>query len=149
VRIEEEIKQEKFKSHYQKVALNLIYTSNWLQAKQQDFFKSYGITASQYNILRILRGQHPKTISGAEIKARMLDRNSDISRLLARLIGKELVSKSPCTSDKRAADVAITSTGLDLLLQIDKQINESERTNVHLTKADAAELNALLDRLRG
>jgi DNA-binding MarR family transcriptional regulator len=149
VRIEDEIKQSKFKSHYQKVTVNLIYTANWLQAKQQDFFKSFGVTASQYNILRILRGQYPKTISGAEIKARMLDRNSDVSRLLDRLVRKGLASKSPCNFDKRAADVAITSGGLELLLHIDGKIDESERTNIHLTKAEATQLNMLLDRCRG
>jgi DNA-binding MarR family transcriptional regulator len=149
VKIEDEIRQPKFKSHFQKVVVNLIYTANWLQAKQQEFFKSYGITSPQYNILRILRGQQPNAISGAEIKERMLDRNSDVSRLLARLIRKELVSKSPCSSDKRAADVVISASGLELLEQIDKEIEESERTNIHLSKAEAAQLSILLDRLRG
>ena len=87
--IEEEIKQSKFRNAYQKVAVNLIYTSNWLQGIQQDFFRDFGITASQFNILRILRGQHPEKISGVEIKSRMLDKNSDIPRLLERLLKKK------------------------------------------------------------
>ncbi|PZR37992.1 MAG: MarR family transcriptional regulator, partial [Azospira oryzae] len=90
MKIEEEIKQPKFRSDYQKVAINLIFTANWLINKQQDFFKPYGITASQFNILRILRGQHPNKISGVEIKSRMLDKNSDIPRLLDRLVKKNL-----------------------------------------------------------
>jgi DNA-binding MarR family transcriptional regulator len=67
--------------------INLLYTASWLQSKQQDFFKPYGITAQQFNILRILKGQHPKSISATEIKLRMLDKNSDVSRLLDRLLG--------------------------------------------------------------
>ena len=72
MKIEDEIKQPKFKTPIQKALLNLIYTSNWLQSKQQDFFKTHGITATQFNILRILKGQHPKSISATEIKSRML-----------------------------------------------------------------------------
>lgn len=149
MQIEKEIKQPKFKSPYQKAAINLIYTANWLEAKQQDFFKAFGITSSQFNILRILRGQHPNKISGAEIKARMLDRNSDISRLLDRLILKKLISKTPCPEDKRAADIMITSGGLDILSKVDSFIDESEKTNIHLSKEEASQLSSLLDKCRG
>ena len=85
-RIEEEIRQKKFTSSQQKAVVNLIFTSNWLQNKQHDFFKFFGITGQQFNILRILKGQYPDSISGTEIKSRMLDRNSDVSRLLDRLV---------------------------------------------------------------
>ena len=147
--LEEEIKQTKFRSVYQKAALNLIYTASWLVGKQQGFFKQFGITPSQFNILRILRGQHPNKISGAEIKSRMLDRNSDIPRLLDRLLKKTLISKSPCANDKRAADIIITPDGLDMLGQIDSHLDESEKTNIHLTKEEALQLSRLLDKTRG
>lgn len=149
MKIEQEIKQSKFKSAYQKVALNLIYTANWLESKQQDFFKPFGITSSQYNILRILRGQHPNKISGVEIKSRMLDKNSDIPRLLDRLLKKNLITKSPSCSDKRAADIIITSEGLDVLLQIDSHIDDSEKKNIRLSKEEACQLSNLLDKCRG
>jgi DNA-binding MarR family transcriptional regulator len=149
MKIEQEIKQPKFKSQHQKVAINLIFTANWLEAKQQDFFKPFGITPSQYNILRILRGQQPNKISGAEIKSRMLDRNSDIPRLLDRLILKNLISKTPCPNDKRAADIVITEKGLDVLGQIDSHIDLSEKTAIRLTKDEAAHLSDLLDKCRG
>lgn len=149
MKIEEEIKQPKFKNPYQKVAVNLIYTANWLESKQQDFFKPFGITPSQYNILRILRGQRPNKISGAEIKSRMLDKNSDIPRLLNRLIRKKLITKSPCPIDKRAADIAITGEGLEVLSKIDTHIDLSEQTSIRLTKDEAAHLSDLLDKCRG
>src|SRR5687768_7809562 len=88
MKIEEEIRQTKFKSPHQKALLNLIFTANWLQNKQQEFFKPFGVTSQQFNILRILKGQHPNVLSGTEIKSRMLDKNSDVSRLLDRLILK-------------------------------------------------------------
>lgn len=146
MKIEEEIKQPVFKSPLQKALLNLIYTSNWLQGRQQNFFKAFNITLTQYNILRILRGQHPKSISATDIKARMLDRNSDVSRLLDRLAAKNLISKSTCQNDRRSADVAITQDGLDLLTAIGDKIDEQ---TLYLTSEEAELLSDLLDKSRG
>ncbi len=149
MKIEDEIKQPKFRTPHQKAGLNLIFTANWLLSKQQEFFKPYGITVSQFNILRILRGQRPNKISGVEIKSRMLDRNSDIPRLLDRLVKKNLIAKTVCPSDKRAADVTITDEGLALLDKIDLLIDEREELQVPLTKEEAAQLSDLLDKCRG
>jgi DNA-binding MarR family transcriptional regulator len=149
MKIEEEIKQKKFRSAEQKALINLIYTSNWLQAKQQDFFKSFGITGQQFNILRILRGQHPNSISATEIKSRMLDRNSDVSRLLDRLILKSLITKTTCPSDKRATDVSITEEGLELLKTIEKKEKEGVAPVLTLTEEEAEQLSNLLDKSRG
>jgi DNA-binding MarR family transcriptional regulator len=149
MKIEDEIKQPKFRNTYQKVAINLIYTSNWLVGMQQEFFKPFGITPSQFNILRILRGQQPNKISGVEIKSRMLDKNSDIPRLLDRLIKKKLITKTPCPNDKRAADIVITKEGLAVLTQIDLIIDQNEKSQIHLTKEEATQLSGLLDKCRG
>lgn len=145
-RIEDEIKQKKFTSVHQKALLNLIYTSNWLQAKQQEFFKSFGITGQQFNILRILKGQYPKSISGTEIKSRMLDRNSDVSRLLDRLASKKLITKKTCPNDKRASDVHITNEGLTLLDEVSKSDNHD--CVLSLTDSEAEILSELLDKAR-
>ena len=148
MKIEEEIKQQKFKSDHQKALINLLYTASWLQSRQQDFFKPYKITAQQFNILRILKGQHPKSISATEIKTRMLDRNSDVSRLLDRLVAKELITKKTCPNDKRATDVNITETGLALLNSLEK--NQAEMDGVLcINEEEAAQLSQLLDKCRG
>lgn len=147
--IEEEIKQTKFRNVQQKTILNILFTSNWIQNKQKDFFEPYGITGQQYNILRILRGQHPNQISGAEIKNRMLDKNSDVSRLLDRLIGKNLVVKSQCPKDKRASDISISEAGLDLLLKLDEAIDSQESQLMSLSPEEASTLSSLLDKSRG
>jgi DNA-binding MarR family transcriptional regulator len=145
-RIEDEINQKKFTSAHQKAVVNLIYTSNWLQNKHQEFFKSFGITGQQFNILRILKGQFPKSISGTEIKSRMLDRNSDVSRLLDRLASKNLISKRTCPNDKRASDVLITDEGLALLNEISK--SQKHDRVLSLTNDEAEQLSDLLDKAR-
>jgi len=149
MKIEEEIKQTKFKNAFQKVAINLQFTAKWLEAAGNDFFKKFGITAQQFNILRILRGQNQNSISAAEIKQRMLDRNSDVSRLLDRLIDKKLVSKTQCESDKRATDVVITSAGMKLLAKIDESLDEIDSKILKLTAKEATMLSDLLDKCRG
>jgi DNA-binding MarR family transcriptional regulator len=149
MKIEDEIKQPRFRDIYQKVAVNLLFTSNWLVARQHEFFKPFGITTQQFNILRILRGQHPNAISGVEIKSRMLDRNSDISRLLERLLKKDLVLKSQSENDKRAANVSITEKGLELLGLIDEKFKEVERHHFSLSEEEADKLSQLLDKARG
>ncbi|MCU0397712.1 MAG: MarR family transcriptional regulator [Cyclobacteriaceae bacterium] len=148
MKIEEEIKQSKFSSPYQKAVINLLFTSNWLNNRQQEFFKVYGITSQQFNVLRILKGQHPKSISATEIKSRMLDKNSDISRLLDRLIDKNLIEKKICPADKRASDVSITEKGLGLLKEINPRQNEIDFL-LALTEEEAIQLSNLLDKSRG
>lgn len=148
MRIEEEIKQNRFQGPKQKAIINLIFTTNWLLNQQQDFFKPFGITAQQFNILRILKGQHPNAISAREIRSRMLDKNSDVSRLLDRLIRKALVEKKICPSDKRASDVFITTGGLDLLKQLDERQREMDNF-IQLSDEEATQLSDLLDKTRG
>ena len=147
MKIEEAIKQPKFRDAWQKAVVNLLYTANWLHNKNQEFFKTFGITAQQFNILRILKGQHPASISATEIKARMLDKNSDVSRLLDRLVVKELVLKQVCPKDKRAFDVLITETGLELLKSMEKHLPTRDRV-LNLTEEEARQLSDLLDKCR-
>lgn len=145
-KIEDEIKQKRFTNNLQKAVVNLIYTSNWLQYRQQDFFKSFGITGQQFNILRILKGQHPKSISATEIKSRMLDRNSDVSRLLDRLAAKNMITKKTCPNDKRATDVLITAEGIALLREVSR--NQHQDGFLFLNEEEAATLSDLLDKAR-
>lgn len=147
MKIEEEIHQPKFRNPIQKAVINLIFTSNWLVSQQQKFLKPYGITGQQFNILRILRGQHPNSISATAIKSRMMDKNSDVSRLLDRLLAKELVVKKVCPRDKRAADISITDKGLEVLDELDK-IQRDFDTVLSLSDAEALQLSDLLDKGR-
>jgi DNA-binding MarR family transcriptional regulator len=148
MKIEDEIKQGKFKSSHQKAVINLIFTANWLQGQQQQFFKGHGLTNQQFNILRILKGQHPKTTSATEIKSRMLDKNSDVSRLLDRLSAKGLIQKQTCPKDKRASDILIAEAGLTMLADLDKKQKLID-TVLKLSEKEADELSNLLDKSRG
>ncbi len=148
MKIEDEIKQQNFRSNHQKALLNLLYTASWLQGSQQNFFKPFRITAQQFNILRILKGQHPSAISATDIKARMLDKNSDVSRLLDRLVRKNLITKTTCPNDKRATDVTIAEAGLALLGTLEKYQGEIDGV-LSLTDAEALQLSELLDKCRG
>jgi len=148
MKIEEEIKQQKFKTPHQKVVINLLYTTSWMQARQQDVFKPFNITLQQFNILRILRGQHPNSTSATEIKSRMLDKNSDVSRLLDRLLAKNVIMKRTSPNDKRAADVSLTEAGLDLLKAIDKKQDQLDNILL-LSDQEAIQLSDLLDKSRG
>jgi DNA-binding MarR family transcriptional regulator len=148
MKIEEEIQQKKFRNEYQKSAINLMYTYGWFLNKQKSFFSEYKITPQQYNVLRILKGQYPGVISTSEIRSRMLDKNSDASRIVDRLSSKGLVNKNTCTSDKRLVDVCISDKGLELLSEIDLRSLELDDLFSNLEIEEAAELNRILDKLR-
>lgn len=147
MRLEEEIKQKKFSGPQQKAILNILFTAGWLQAKNNQFLKQYGITAAQFNILRILKGQHPDSLSVGEIKSRMLDRNSDMPRLLNRLLIKGLIDKRTCPKDKRASDVFISQAGIELLERINRQQDVLDNM-IQLTDSEAQQLSDLLDKAR-
>ncbi|MEW6194252.1 MAG: MarR family transcriptional regulator [Bacteroidota bacterium] len=149
MKLEEEIKQKKFKNEYDKLAVNIIYTHGWLLNNYSSFLKQLGVTASQYNILRILRGQHPNPASINLLKERMIDKMSDASRLVERLKKKELVEREICPSDRRQVDVKITAKGLKLLQDSDNIEEQFEQLFKEIKPAEAKLLNDLLDRLRG
>ncbi|AKD05645.1 transcriptional regulator [Pontibacter korlensis] len=148
MKIEDEIKQSVFKSEYQKAYINLIYTSGYLQQAQSALFKPFGVTLPQYNILRILRGQHPKPATISLLIERMLDKTSNASRIVDKLEAKELVTRKQCPSDRRTVDVLITQKGLDLLEQMDGLEGGKGTGITNLTEDEATQLNALLDKIR-
>lgn len=148
MKIEDEIKQSAFKNDFQKAHINLIYTSGWLQLSMAALFKPYGITLPQYNILRILRGQHPKPATISLLIDRMLDKTSNASRIVDKLEAKDLVTRKQCSEDRRTVDVMITEKGLALLTQMEEIEYESRRGIMHLSADEAAELNRLLDKIR-
>jgi DNA-binding MarR family transcriptional regulator len=142
------IQQKKFRSEHEKLIVNLLYTSGWLQANQVRFFKQYDLSPEQYNVLRILRGQYPKATSVSLVQERMLDKMSNASRLIDKLKLKGLVSRTTCSNDRRQVDVKITEAGLNLLETIDKERDDIENLMGTLKIAEAKTLNNLLDKLR-
>ena len=145
--LEKDITQPSFRNEYQKGIINLIYTYNWANEKMNFFFDKEDVTAQQYNILRILRGAG-KPISTLQIRERMLDKMSDTSRIVDRLVLKCLAKKTVCKNDKRLVDVSISSHGKKLLEKIDKYENDMDAIFGNITEAEAKILNKLLDKIR-
>jgi DNA-binding MarR family transcriptional regulator len=150
MKLEDEIQQVKaFRSEYSKAIVNLIFTYNWFDAYSKVFFKNFDITSQQFNILRILRGQHPYPSTINLLKERMLDKMSDTSRLVERLLIKGLVERTKASSDKRAVDIYISPKGEQLLSKIDLKMPFFEDKFNTLSKDEVCTLNTLLDKLRG
>ena len=149
MKLEQEIKQSKFRNEYHKLAVNLIFSNSWLMNLQSDLFKKFHITGNQYNILRILRGQYPNPAKVNLLKERMVDRMSDASRLVERLRLKGFVKRELCPNDRRSVDIIILDKGLKLLADIDKLNDDYDSFFKKLSKAEAEKLNDLLDKMRG
>jgi len=149
MKLESEIIQKKFKNEYHKAIVNIVYTYNWMIEKQTKQLKPFDITLQQYNILRILRGQHPNPATVKLIKERMLDKMSDVSRLVEKLRVKELVARNICRHDRRNVDVLITGKGLELLEELDPKEKEMEEFMSNLDQKEIEQLNIYLDKLRG
>jgi DNA-binding MarR family transcriptional regulator len=148
--IEEEIKQKKFPNIYVKTDVNLLFTCGWLQNEQTRFFKKYGLSMQQYNVLRILRGQHPKAVMLNQITERMIDKMSNATRLVEKLKQKGLVTRETSSISRRQVDINITETGLALLDKIDKAMNTND-TPAHFTNLtinELEQLNVFLDKIR-
>ena len=145
--IEQDINQTKFRNIQQKAAINFIYTYNWMNERMKTFFDLHAITQQQFNILRILRGAG-QPLSTLQIRQRMLDKMSDTSRIVDRLVIKNLVKKVVCKADKRLVDISITYKGKKLLAKIDLRQSELDGVLGSLSNADAVILNKLLNKIR-
>src|ERR1700761_4810468 len=149
MRIEEEIQSTKFKDNYHKSIINVTYTFGWLSNAFRSHFEKFNLTQQQFNVLRILRGQYPNPATVNMIKDRMLDKMSDASRIVDRLIQKGLVSRCTNNKDRRAVDIRISDAGLEILAKIDIVFRPGDILKNNLTEEDALQLSNLLDKLRG
>jgi DNA-binding MarR family transcriptional regulator len=147
--IGEEIKQKEFTSEYNKLVVNILFTSSWINSEHNQIFKAYGITTQQFNVLRILRGQLPNAASVNLLKDRMIDKMSNVSRIIDKLKAKDLVTRKLCKHDRRQVDVKITEKGEKLLAELDVQMAEYGKKLVNISPEEAAAVSDVLDRWRG
>ena len=145
--IEKEIGQVHFRSDHQKAIINMVYTYNWMMEKMKRRLDEFDLTLQQFNILRILRGANGP-LSTLQIRERMLDKMSDTSRIVDRLILKDLARKNTCCRDKRLVDVLITAKGLKLLAELDRHADELDAIIGNISSDEAKQLNLLLDKVR-
>lgn len=146
--LDKDIQQARFRNAWQKASINLIYTLGWMKDRTRHVFESEDITAQQFNILRILRGSFPQPLSTLQIRERMLEKMSDTSRIVDRLITKGLVKKVTCKSDRRLVDVIITDKGKKLLERLDLKEDEMDKVLGNLSEKEAEQLSELLDKMR-
>jgi DNA-binding MarR family transcriptional regulator len=147
-RLEDEIQQKQFQSEQEKVLVNIIFTYNYFQQKFDELLKPFGITPQQYNILRILKGQYPNSITLNNIKSRMLDKNSDVSRIVERMRKKNLLTRKINPSNRREVSISITSQGIELLKKINPFLKKYHNSIAHMPDDELIALNNLLDKLR-
>ena len=146
--ISEDLKQRTFNSETSKSVVNIIFTGNWMMQQMHDLLKPFGLTPQQYNVLRILRGQQNNPMTVLAITERMLDKMSNASRLVDKLLEKKLVLRNECPHDRRAVDIIILPAGLTLLSEID-QVQKEWEMNFHgISQDKMSQLNDLLDEFR-
>lgn len=146
--IETEIQQTKWESLRQKAVINVLYTCRVLEESTEARLRPFDLTMPQFNILRILRGQKGKPATVKLLTERMLDKSSNASRLVDKLLEKNLANRVSCPNDRRAVEVTITQAGLDLLKAVDRELRQIDARHPDFTEEDASLLSDLLDRLR-
>lgn len=146
--IEQAIRQKRFSSAHQKVMVNLLYTSNWLNDSFKQRLKPFDLTPQQFNVLRILKGKHPETLNAGEIKEVMIDKTPDLTRLVDRMVSKDLVSREVCAENRRQVNIGITIKGISLLEKASVEVKNHEDTFGVLSEEEAEQLSEYLDKLR-
>src|SRR5882672_9797841 len=134
--IEQDINQAKFDNEYEKAAVNILFTGSWLSNINSTRLKKHNITPEQYNVLRILRGSHPKSMMLSEVTARMVDKSSNCTRLVEKLRQKGLLKRETCENNRRQVDIFITEKGLLLLKKIDTEADGWLETLKNISKTE-------------
>jgi DNA-binding MarR family transcriptional regulator len=148
VKLEQAIKSNKFRNEVHKAGLNILYTAWWLKTMMSKELKEYGLTHEQYNVLRILKGRHPEQICVREIACRMIEKSSNVPRIIDRLEVKKLVKRTSSESDRRETVIVLTPAGLNILQHSTDRINALIDETVVMSEHKASELNSLLEEIR-
>lgn len=148
MKLEEAIKSNKFKSEVHKATLNILYTSWWLKTNMSKELKEYGLTQEQYNVLRILKGKYPEHICVKEIACRMIEKSSNVPRIIDRLEAKKLVKRTSSDSDRRETVIVLTPAGINILEHSTERINKLMDRIIVIDEEKARELNSILEELR-
>lgn len=148
VKLEIAIQSTKFKNEVHKAGLNILYTAWWLKTITVKELKEFGLTHEQYNVLRILKGKYPDQMCVRDIASRMIEKSSNVPRIIDRLELKKLVKRSNSAIDKRETVITLTQAGISILESCNKKVNELMDSLVPINNQEAATLNALLEKVR-
>lgn len=148
MKINEKIQQGEFGSSLQKAVVNILFTNNWVLGEIALLLKPYGVTHQQYNVLRVLAGRCPEVISMGELKKAMIDKKPDLTRLMGRLVQKDLAERKVCDTNRRSVEAVITARGLKLVETIRPKLDEMLEKEMNLSEGEAEVLSRLLDKIR-
>ena len=150
MKLELELKSTKPMAARQRAMLNILFTASWLDCAITRQLRPFGLTGPQYNILRILNGSAPKGLSVLDIKSRMLDRSSNVSRLVEKLRIASYLERVPHGKDRRMVIVTISEKGKKILSEIEEArfMDANNAMGSKLNEAEALELGHLLDKFR-
>ena len=148
MKLEKAIQSTKFRNETHKAGLNIMYTAWWLKTIMSRELKEFGITQEQYNVMRILRGKDPQEMCVKDIAGRMIEKSSNVPRIIDRLVSKKLVKRSTDQNDKRHTVMSLTENGKKLLEQTTKHINQLFDELIEMKETDALQLNLLLEQIR-
>lgn len=148
MKFEDKIQQTVFRNNFMKAILNLKYTSSSYNSKEVEVFKKHGILAQHFNVLRIVNGAHPDSVSPGKILEVMLDQGRDLTRLVDKLVKLGLLIRSTRPSNRRRVDINITEEGLALTEKVSKDVDVFFDSIDTLTDKESEQLSNLLDKLR-
>lgn len=149
MKLEEALKTANFRNERHKVLLNIIYTAYWLKSTNSTLLKNIGLTVEQFNVMRILKGKHPQPVCIRDIASRMIEKNSNVPRIIDRLVTKGIVVRQTSETDKRETLVSLTEDGMRQLLEANKLTDPVSDSLIGITTEEAVLLNELLEKLRG
>lgn len=146
--LEKEIHQKAFRCPHEKLIVNLLYTGSWLKNKHAASLKEFDLTGPQFNVLRILKGQYPKPATVNMLIQRMLDKSSNASRIVDKLVSKGLVVRKVSETDRRRVEVLIAEKGIERLSQANNSVDQILEEIKQIHTADVDKVNKFLDDLR-
>lgn len=148
MKLEEAIQTNKFKSEVHKASINLLYSAWWIKTILTKELKEYGLTHEQYNVLRILKGKHPESLCVKDIAERMIEKNSNVPRIIDRLVIKKLVKRGTSSQDRRETNITLTGAGLSILESSTQEVNKTINGQLNLNEEEAEQLNRLVEKMR-
>jgi len=149
MKLDEVIKSNRFANEKHKASLNMLYTAYWFKDKLIAALKPHGITIEQHNVLRILKGSHPTEMRVKDILSRMVEKSSNVPRIIDKLVEKKLAERSVSEKDKRETYVTLTEKGIATIEKARKTVDQVTDELLMINEGEAAQLNDLLEKMRG
>jgi len=148
MKLEDAIKSNRFSDERHKASVNLLYTVYWLKQNFSSTMKECGLTMEQHNVLRILNGSHPKAMCVKDIASRIIEKSSNVPRIIDRLVAKKLVERVQSKEDKRETLISMTEMGITITQKARKLVDERTKELINLSNEESEILNKLLEKMR-